>query len=53
MDKELAANNRSFDQFSSHVLLEVPYSDEPRMGTARLSGTDELVAVVVDVELLK
>ncbi len=35
------------------VLLEALYSDELRLGTARLSGTDELVAVVVDVELVK
>jgi len=35
------------------VLLEALYSDELRLGTARLSDTDELVAVVVDVELVK
>jgi hypothetical protein len=34
-------------------LLEALYSDELRLGTARLSGTDELVAVLVDVELVK
>jgi hypothetical protein len=34
-------------------LLESLYSDELRLGTARVSGTDEWVAVMVDVELVK
>jgi hypothetical protein len=36
-----------------HGLLEALFSDEARLGTARLAGTEERVAVVVDVEFMK